>query len=315
MKRYWKSLPAIALDEAGDESRLLQFHLFEDVLDDLADLTDGGGRLEHSGLNPLRAESIHLIDHARLGGHHVRRHQHGTQFEFHQAPKVPKVQRSICRCIFLTATLGLAANLKASQLCEIRQRVSFWTGQNKGTIQLWVTVTAEPTMGTSGARRRRWPRCTSMYMGILAFGSSILVAAARRYSICIGELLTEWCAALNSDTPSLMPLPMPIPSTNRSQPNDTDTDTEVAARWRCKSRGYLQLRADKKKSAESAVWPGCSGVSQYPCQYLTNPPSRWQWHEWDSQAQIHTAAHTKIQIHVGAVTWQGSLSRATHSDA
>jgi len=88
----------------------------------------------------------------------------------------------------------------ASQLCEIRERASF-CGRRAVTAET-ATAAAEQrnnsivsygdsraTMGTSGARRAR-----CMYIGILDFCTSvpcIWVAAARRYSICMGESRAE----------------------------------------------------------------------------------------------------------------------------
>ena len=67
---------AIALCQRGDESRLLHFHFFQNILNHFAHFAQRFGDLAFARLNPFAVILVQLVEHLGLGRHHIRRDQH-----------------------------------------------------------------------------------------------------------------------------------------------------------------------------------------------------------------------------------------------
>ena len=64
---------AVDLGEGADEARLLDFHLLEDVLDDLADVAEGLGRGDLAPVNAFVVVFVELEEELGLCSHHLAR--------------------------------------------------------------------------------------------------------------------------------------------------------------------------------------------------------------------------------------------------
>lgn len=69
-------VPAVDVGQAGNEPRLLDLHLLEDVLDDFANLPDGFGDVVLAEVNAVAVELVHLEHELGLRTDHVRGNQH-----------------------------------------------------------------------------------------------------------------------------------------------------------------------------------------------------------------------------------------------